>query len=80
MIHILTIKINIKFTIFGMLSIEKREDTSVPHAVIFEGCLYVKFSESTDSAIYVQTKLSVSDYISILMENFSNNLYLIAYV
>lgn len=80
MIHIFNIKIKINLSILGSLSIEKSEAITVPHAIILHDHLYVKSCEYINCVTYAEKDLSVSDYISILMDNRPDNIYYIAYV
>lgn len=80
MIHILNINLKFKVSIIGKLSIDISDLSTVPHAIIFAGQLYVISNAFSGSVHYVLRNCSISDYITFLMDSFPYNSYYIVYV
>lgn len=80
MINIINIKLNIKVTVLGSLCIETSVISAPPCAIIYDGALYSLKNLFNGYYHYVRRNLSVSEYISILMDNCPDDLFTIAYV
>lgn len=80
MINIKKLALNIELTVRGSIIIERTDVDSVPDAIVKDGNLFIISDCDCSSVLYMRSKAPLSKFMSLLLDTYPDNTYLIVYV
>lgn len=80
MINVKKIALHFELTFRGSIIIERTDVDSVPDAIVKDGNLYIITDCDCSSVLYRRSKAPLSKFMSLLLDIYPDNTYLIIYV